>query len=589
MTGRTGTSSACRDPPITVGGGNRAPPAGARPVAGRAVGKGTPNMGRLIANRSVRVKIMIVVALMAVLAGVVAALGVVKLGESYANTDDIANGHVRALTHLMDVQVDVQQARVQIRQVALTQGAEQAAALQAMATWDRTLDEDLSHYEPVASDQAAVRRFKDEWAQWRSQRDALLVPVAKRNDLAAFTAAAAQVQALSTTASATLEAAANAEVTEATGQAVAARKSYVSARLVMIGVVLLGLVLALVAAELVTRRIVRPLRNVQDVLGRFAYGDLTVRADVSGRDEIGVMAATTNSTLERLGRVVTDVVTAADQLTSAASQVSSASQSLSQSATEQAASVEETSASIEQMSASIQQNSDNARVTDGIATEASAQAGEGGQAVGLTVGAMKDIAAKIAIIDDIAFQTNMLALNATIEAARAGEHGKGFAVVATEVGKLAERSQVAAAEISRLAGDSVQTAEQAGTLLDAIVPAIARTSSLVQEIAAASAEQSAGAGQITRAMSQMTQTSQQAASSSEELAATAEELMGQAQTLQQVMSFFRTGEDETPVRMPRPARPAYAEPVPAGPAGDIWNLPAPRSGDHLHPAKFERF
>ncbi len=177
-------------------------------------------------------------------------------------------------------------------------------------------------------------------------------------------------------------------------------------------------------------------------------------------------------------------------------------------------------------------------MTDGIASKAASEAVEGGEAVKETVEAMKAIASKIAIIDDIAFQTNMLALNATIEAARAGEHGKGFAVVATEVGKLAERSQVAAQEIGELATGSVHTAEKAGKLLGEIVPSIGKTSDLVQEIAAASKEQAAGAGQINNAMSQMSKITQQNASSSEELAATAEEMAAQTESLQQLMRFF---------------------------------------------------
>ena len=193
------------------------------------------------------------------------------------------------------------------------------------------------------------------------------------------------------------------------------------------------------------------------------------------------------------------------------------------------------------MSASITQNTENARVTDGMASKASKEANEGGAAVKATVAAMKSIAGKIGIIDDIAYQTNLLALNAAIEAARAGEHGKGFAVVAAEVRKLAERSQVAAQEIGEVASSSVELAEKAGSLLDEIVPSIAKTSDLVQEITAASEEQASGVSQINTAMSQLNQSTQQNASSSEELAATAEEMSGQAEQLQQLMSFFRTG------------------------------------------------
>ncbi len=194
------------------------------------------------------------------------------------------------------------------------------------------------------------------------------------------------------------------------------------------------------------------------------------------------------------------------------------------------------------MSASITQNAENAKITNEKATQATAQAREGGSAVGGTVDAMKQIAKKISIIDDIAYQTNLLALNAAIEAARAGEHGKGFAVVAAEVRKLAERSQVAAREIGELATGSVRLAEKAGNLLGEIVPSIAKTSELVQDIAAASKEQSGGVGQINNAMSQMSQLTQNNASSAEELAATAEELGAQVAQLQELVSFFQIAE-----------------------------------------------
>jgi len=197
---------------------------------------------------------------------------------------------------------------------------------------------------------------------------------------------------------------------------------------------------------------------------------------------------------------------------------------------------------MEQMTASISQNTENAKVTDGMASKSAKEAAEGGDAVSKTVEDMKSIAGKIGIIDDIAYQTNLLALNAAIEAARAGDHGKGFAVVAAEVRKLAERSQIAAQEIGNLASSSVKQAERAGTLLNEMVPSIRKTSDLVQEIASASQEQSSGVAQINGAMGQLNQTTQQNASASEELAATAEELGAQANELQQTMTFFKLDE-----------------------------------------------
>jgi len=288
--------------------------------------------------------------------------------------------------------------------------------------------------------------------------------------------------------------------------------------------------------------------DVGRVFSGLSAGDLTQRITREARGTFDQVKQDANSSCDKLASIIEEVRAAADALTGAANQVSATAQSLSQSASEQASSVEETTASIELMSASITQNSDNAKVTDGMATQASRQAGEGGQAVSQTVAAMKQIAQKISIVDDIAYQTNLLALNAAIEAARAGEHGKGFAVVAAEVRKLAERSQEAAKEIGDLAGNSVSTAERAGKLLDEIVPSIQKTSELVQEIAAASQEQSQSVTQIGGAMGQLSKATQQNASASEELAATSEELSGQAGQLQQSVAIFSVHADAAAAR-----------------------------------------
>ena len=342
----------------------------------------------------------------------------------------------------------------------------------------------------------------------------------------------------------------------------------------------------------IIRSILTPLLTARDAAGRLADGDLTVKFERIPNDETGAVLSSMQQMIDKLQTVIGEVKTAAINLSNASGQVSSTAQALSQSSSEQATSVEETTASIEQMTASITQNTENAKVTDSMASSAAVQAVEGGESVGKTVEAMKSIADKIGIIDDIAYQTNLLALNAAIEAARAGEHGKGFAVVAAEVRKLAERSQVAAQEIGAVAKDSVKLAERAGSLLNEMVPSIKKTSDLVQEIAAASQEQTAGVGQINSAMGQLNAATQQNASASEELAATAEEMGGQAAQLQELMQFFQLEQSSARkiANAPGPgrlARPNYA-------AGSTGSAGSPHRAAKAAPVQvsesdFERF
>ena len=318
-------------------------------------------------------------------------------------------------------------------------------------------------------------------------------------------------------------------------------------------------------------------QEVSDAVIAATQGDMTRRITLEGKNEFFQrLCGGFNDLLDTVTRTLVEVREAADHLASASEQVNQTSQSLSHGASQQAANVEETTASLQEMSASVRQNAESATVTDGIATKAAQQAQEGGQVVGRTVEAMKQIATKISIIDDIAYQTNLLALNAAIEAARAGEHGKGFAVVAAEVRKLAERSQVAAQEIGTLAGSSVKLAETAGSLLGNMVPSIQKTGELVQEIAAASGEQNDGVAQITAAMNHLSSTTQQTASASEELSATAEELSAQAAQLKDLIATFqlRSDDQRAPAAWSKPA----ATPQRAGGFAPRAASAAPRRG-----------
>lgn len=314
--------------------------------------------------------------------------------------------------------------------------------------------------------------------------------------------------------------------------------------LVITGIVV-GIVIALLMALLITRLITRGLNRGVILAEQISKGDLTVNIDkgiIEQKDEVGQLAKSLQAMVEKLREVIGSVVTGSDNISSASLQMSSTAQQMSQGSTEQASSAEEVSSSMEQMVANIQQNTDNSRETEKISRHVSDGIKEVGAASQESLKSIRTIADKISIIGEISRQTNILALNAAVEAARAGEHGRGFAVVAAEVRKLAENSKVAADEINALAHSSVRVTEKAGNLMMTLVPEIEKTAQLVQEIAAASIEQNAGADQVNSAIQQLNQVTQQNAAASEEMATSSEELASQADQLLEIVSYFKLDE-----------------------------------------------
>ncbi|MBB3395164.1 MULTISPECIES: methyl-accepting chemotaxis protein [unclassified Rhizobium] len=353
-----------------------------------------------------------------------------------------------------------------------------------------------------------------------------------------------------------------------------AEAKYQETLLTMIISVVVALLVGAATAFWIASSIAKGLARANTIVREVSEGDLTKTAEVTNRDEIGELLGNVNVMIERLRGVVADALSASENVSAGSQELSASSEQVSQGATEQAASAEEASASMEEMAANIKQNADNAAQTEKIARQSAKDAEESGAAVTRAVDAMRTIAEKIGIVQEIARQTDLLALNAAVEAARAGEHGKGFAVVASEVRKLAERSQSAAAEISAMSSDTVKAASNAGDMLSRLVPDIRKTAELVSEISAACREQDIGASQINEAIQQLDKVTQQNAGASEEMSATSEELAAQAEELQASIAFFKvdTAGARLSAKNPRPK--ASAKPAPVATARNASVAPA---------------
>ncbi|WP_058599354.1 HAMP domain-containing methyl-accepting chemotaxis protein [Aureimonas ureilytica] len=318
-------------------------------------------------------------------------------------------------------------------------------------------------------------------------------------------------------------------------------RAFEETRLLLLGFGAVAVSVGILAAAWMVRSISRGLRRALVMAETIGSGDLTAQADIQQRDEFGQLQTALGTMTQRLREIIGDVARSASKVTAGSAQSSSAAEQLSSGAVQQAAASEEASAAIEEMAANIRQNAENAGTTEAIASKATGEAARTGEAVSRSVEAMRIIADRIAVVQEIARQTDLLALNAAIEAARAGQHGKGFAVVASEVRKLAERSQTAASEISTLSVDTLHVSEEAGQMLERLVPDIRRTSELVSEISAACREQSVGIEQINQAIIQLDQVTQSNSGAATQLAATAEHLSAEARHLEERAGFFKLG------------------------------------------------
>ena len=494
---------------------------------------------------SIKLKLIAGFIAVALIAAVIGVIGLININNMATSAEFMYQNQTMPVGQLVKITESFQRQRINIRDLI---AAEDAAAIRGIETTLADLNKVIMDAYEVYQSTMLPGRGKQLFDEAMAKRDVFRTVFQEQIDLAKQNRneeALALVDGRGRDAALAYQAALDELVlykmtaAEEGYQANLAAAKAITA--LVVGILVGGVLLALGLGIFLALSISRPLAEAVKLTTFVAEGDLTHEVPelyLKRPDEIGMLAKAIQGMMVSLRELVASVQSSSANVSSGSLQMSSTAQQMSQGATEQAASAEEVSSSIEEMTSTIKQNADNSSTTEGIARKAAGDADIGAGAVTKAVAAMKDIATKINVIEEIARQTNLLALNAAIEAARAGEAGKGFAVVASEVRKLAERSQSAAGEILSLSRTSVDVAEEAGKRIVQVVPDINKTADLVAEISAASREQSVGVDQIARAITQLDSVIQQNASASEEMASMAEELSSQAEQLASAIAFF---------------------------------------------------
>ena len=553
---------------------------------------------------TIKMKLGATFAVLVIMLLAVILVSVSRLSELNDEINNLASGPAKRLEQALTIDGAVNDVLLAEKNIALTTDP------QLMQSFDETLRKGQRQVEDMLRErieQSSVER-RPLWVEARENWDAFKVVNEKVRELgltnqneAAAALSYGQSRKLAQTLMGTIDKIVTLQQQRMAEAVASTDVLYAQARTLLLTVAGIALLLAVGGAVWISRIVSRGLRQISVAIDAVAIGDLSQDIKVTSNDEIKDLVDTVNGMtanlrvsasladkiadgdltvqhnaasdkdmlglalirmIERLRGVVGDAGAAAENVSAGSQELSANSEQVSQGATEQAAAAEEASASMEQMASNIKQNADNAAQTEKIARQSSKDAEASGVAVDRAVGAMRTIADKIGIVQEIARQTDLLALNAAVEAARAGEHGKGFAVVASEVRKLAERSQTAAAEISAVSSDTVKAASEAGEMLTKLVPDIRRTAELVSEISAACREQDIGAVQINEAIQQLDKVTQQNAGASEQISTTSEELAAQAEELQASIAYFRI-EGRSAVRAAKPAATAPRRIAPA--------------------------